>query len=142
MSTVRTHKRTARNPTRVSNVAAHTTKTAISEGTRQQNVPCVAGITQRTTRAASIITILSKNKIHTIPPKESSIPIPTFAYNHITTPHGLPQHADVASNRAQLAEEPITTFKAFLENFKGLFAQLIHRNTFIINMITILNKPH
>jgi hypothetical protein len=49
----------------------------------------------------------------------------------------------VASNRAQLAEEPIFTLKAFLEDFKGLFAQLIHQNSLILNMLTtILYKPH
>ena len=74
--------------------------------------------------------------------------------NHTTTPHSLPQqqqqqqqqqrrYADVASNHAQLAEEPITTLKAFLEDFKGLFAQLIQQNSMILNMLTmILNKPH
>jgi hypothetical protein len=48
----------------------------------------------------------------------------------------------VASNRAPL-EEPITTLKAFLENFQGLFAQLIHQNSLILNMLTtLLYNPH
>ena len=92
--------------------------------------------------------IIKGNNPHRTPPQESSIPIPTFAYNHITTHHTIPQqqqrsYADVASNYAQLAEEPITTLKAFSEDFKGLFAQLIYRNSLILNMLTtILNKPH
>ena len=81
---------------------------------------------------------------------ESSIPIPNSAYIHTTTPHNLSQqqqqqrsYADVASNRAQLAEEPITTLKAYLEDFKGLFAQLIHQNSLILSRLTtVLNKPH
>ena len=153
-----THERTATNPTPVSNVVAHiTTKIVISEGTCQQNVPCVTEITQQTTKAASIIIILSSKKtihIETLTPPERSIPIPTSAYNHTTTPHSLPlqqqqqqqqqrRYADVASNHAQLAEEPITTLKAFLEDFEGLFAQLIQQNGMIVNMLTmILNKPH
>jgi hypothetical protein len=74
------------------------------------------------------------------------IPTPISAFNHTTTPHSLPQqeqrsYADVASNRVQLAEEPIPTLKAFLEHFKGLFVQLIHQNSLILNMLTtILNK--
>jgi len=67
-----THERTATNPTRVSNAVAHmTAKIAISEGTRQRNVPCVAGITRQTTKAASIITILSKETIHTELPQKA-----------------------------------------------------------------------
>ena len=64
---------------------------------------------------------------------------------HTTTPHSLPQQhgdADIASNCAQLTEEPITTLKAFLEDFKGLFAHLIHQNSLILKMLTILNKHH
>jgi len=133
----------------VSNWVVHiTAKIVISEGTRQQNVPCVAEITRQITKALSIILISSKETIHTEPPPESSIPIPTSAYNHTTTPHSLPlqqqcSYTDVVSNRAKLAEEPTTTLKAFLEEFKGLFAQLIQQSSLILNMLTtILNKPH
>jgi len=66
-----THERTATNPTSVSNAVAHmTAKIAISEGIRQRNVPCVVGITRQTTKAASIITILSKETIHTELPQK------------------------------------------------------------------------
>jgi len=78
---------------------------------------------------------------------------PTPAFRHTTTPYSPPQHpqqqqqqrsyADVASNRAQPVEEPMATPKAFLEDFKGLFAQLLQQNSMIINMLTtFLNKPH
>ena len=87
----------------------------------------VAEISWQTIKAESIIIILSSKKtihIETLTPPERSIPIPTSAYNHTTTPHSLPQqqqqqrrYADVASNHAQLAEEPITTLKAFLEDY-------------------------
>jgi hypothetical protein len=91
--------------------------------------------------------IIKGNNPHRTTPPESSIPIPNSAYNHITIPHSLPQqqrsYADVDSNRARIAEEPITTLKAFLEDFKGLFAQLFHQNSLILNMLTtVLNKFH
>jgi hypothetical protein len=36
-----------------------------------------------------------------------------------------------------------TTLKTFLDDFKGLFAQLIHQNSLILNMLTtLLNKPY
>jgi hypothetical protein len=41
-----------------------TAKIAISEGTRQLNVPYVAGINRQTKKAASIITIISKETVH------------------------------------------------------------------------------
>jgi len=91
--------------------------------------------------------IIKGNNPHRTP-LESLIPTPTSAYKHTTTHNSLPHqqqssYADVASNRAQLAEEPITTLKAFLEDFKGLFVQLLHQNSLILNMLTtILNKPH
>jgi hypothetical protein len=132
----------------VSNVAAHiTAKIAQSEGTRQRNAPCVAGITRQIIKAASSTTTLSTETTHTEPPPDSSVPISIPAHNHTPTPHSLPQqqqcsYADVASNRAP-SEEPITTLKAFLEDFKGLFAQLIHQNSLILNMLTtLLNNSH
>jgi len=91
--------------------------------------------------------IIKGNNPHRNPP-ESSIQIPTSAYNHTPPPHSLPpqqqcSYADVVSNCAQLAEEPINTLKAILEDFKGLFAQLLQQNSLILNMLTtILNKPH
>ena len=78
-----------------------------------------------------------------------TIPAPTLG--HTTTPYSPPQHpqqqqrsyADVASNRAQPVEEPMTILKAFLEDLKGLFAQLLQQNSMIINMLTtFLSKPH
>ena len=77
--------------------------------------------------------------------------IPAPAFRHTTTPYSPPQHpkqqqrsyADVASNRAQLVEEPMASLKAFLEDLKGLFAQLLQQNSMIINMLTTFtNKPH
>ena len=50
-------------------------------------------------------------------------------------------YADVISNRAQLAEEPTTTLKTFVDEFKGLFAQLVQQNSMILSMLsTLLNK--
>jgi hypothetical protein len=49
----------------------------------------------------------------------------------------------VTSNRTQLAEEPTTTLKTFLDEFKGLFAQPVHQNSMILSMLsTLLNKYH
>jgi hypothetical protein len=93
--------------------------------------------------------IIKGNNPHRTPP-ESLTTIPISPFNHVATPHSLPQqqqqqssYADVASNRPQLAEEPIITLRAFLEDFKGLIAQLIRQNSLILNMLTtILNKSH
>ena len=71
--------------------------------------------------------------------------IPAPAFRHTTTPYSPPQqpqqqqqrsYADVASNRAQPVEEPMATLKVFLEDLKGLFAQLLQQNSMIINMLT------
>jgi hypothetical protein len=49
----------------------------------------------------------------------------------------------MTSNRAQLAEEPTTMLKTFLDEFKGLFAQLVHQNSMILSMLSmLLNKYH
>jgi hypothetical protein len=61
-----------------------------------------------------------------------------------TQPSLPPQHrsyAVVVRNDTQQAEEPLTAIKAFLEDFKGLFAQLLHQNSLILNMLsTIINS--
>ena len=97
----------------------------------------------------------SPHNIHNNPhrtPTESLMTIPAPTLCHTTTPYSPPQHpqqqqqrsyADVASNRAQPVEEPMATLKAFLEDLKGLFAQLLQQNSMIINMLTtFLSKPH
>jgi hypothetical protein len=41
------------------------------------------------------------------------------------------------------AEEPIVALKSFLEEFRGLFAQLIHQNSMILNILsTLLTNRH
>ena len=89
-------------------------------------------------------------------PPFSSSALPTPTYSQTAPPynpqqqqqqHQQPQqqqqrsYADVISNRAQLAEEPTTTLKTFVDEFKGLFAQLVQQNSMILSMLsTLLNK--
>ena len=69
------------------NVVSHIiAKIVLSEGTHQQNAPCVGEITQQTTKAVSIIIILSKETTHTETHQKAryKYPLP-----HTTTPHLL-----------------------------------------------------
>jgi hypothetical protein len=86
-------------------------------------------------------------------PSFSSSTLPTPTYSQTAPPYNPQQqqqphqqqrsYTDVTSNRAQLAEEPTTTVKSFLDEFKGLFAQLVHQNSMILSMLsTLLNKYH
>jgi len=93
--------------------------------------------------------IIKGNNPHRTPTESLMIPAPAF--RHTTTPYSPPQqpqqqqrsYADVASNRAQPVEEPMATLKVFLEDLKGLFAQLLQQNSMIINMLTtFLSKSH
>jgi magnesium-transporting ATPase (P-type) len=86
----------------------------------------------------------------------SALPTPTCSQTaHPYNPpqqqqqHQQPQqqqqrsYSDVTSNSAQFAEESTTTLKTFLDDFKGLFAQLVHQNSMILKMLsTLLNKYH
>ena len=115
---------------------------------------CVAGTTQRTIKDANVTTASFGVQDPHITPPFSSSTLPTPTYSQTAPPynpqqqhqqHQQPQqqrsYADVTSNRAQLAEEPTTTLKTFLDEFKGLFAQLIHQNSTILDMLsTLLNK--
>jgi hypothetical protein len=145
-----THEHTATNPTRAKCGGSHNSKDCNKQrGTPAKCALCGGNHLANYKGCEHHHNIIKGNNPHRTPP-ESSKPIPTSAYNHITTPHSLPQqqqqqqhsYTDVASNHTQLAEAPITTLKTFLEDFKGLFAQLIHQNSLILNMLTILNKPH
>ena len=78
----------------------------------------------------------------------NSNPLPTE--NHVPTkiqpnpPLQQRSYAKVVRNNTQQDEEPLTAIKVFLEDFKELFAQLLHQNSLILNMLsTILNnKPN
>ena len=91
--------------------------------------------------------IIKGNNPHRTPPVNSN-PLPTDTYEPTKTQPSLPlqqrSYAEVVRNDTQQAEEPLTAIKAFLEDFKGLFAQLLHQNSLILNMLsTILNnKPN
>jgi len=111
-------------------------------------VPCAEETTQLTTKAANTTTTLSKETTPTEPPPVNSNPLPTDNYVPTKTQPNPPlqqrSYAEVVRNDTQQAEEPLTTIKVFLEDFKGLFAQLLHQNSLILNMLsTILNnKPN
>jgi len=144
-----THERIATNPTRALNVVAHIiAKIVLTEGTRQQNAPCVEEITRQTTKVVSIIIILSKETIHTEPPLPEKAryqyPLPHTTITHLLrVPHHNNAVTLTQSATVHNSEEPIITLKAILEDFKGLFAQLIQQNSLILNVLTtILNKPH
>ena len=136
------------NPTCVSNAEGPTSQIAPSKRTRRRNVPCVAGTTRLTTKAVNTTTTLSKATTHTEPPSKFS----SITHGHIRSHHNSPQppqqqqrsYAEVVRNDAQQAEELLSAIKVFLEDFKGLFAQLLHQNSLIINMLSTLlnNKPH
>jgi len=101
--------------------------------------------------------ILRGTNPHRTPPFSSSA-LPTPTYSQTAHPYNLPQqhhqhqqprqqqqcsYVDVTNNSAQLAEEPTTTLKTFLDEFKGLFAQLVQQNSMILSMLsTLLNKYH
>ena len=74
-------------------------------------------------------------------------PITTTTSVPISTPHNLPKqqrsYAEVTNNPAHQDNDLTSALKTFLEDFKGLFAQLLQQNNLILNMITtLLNKPH
>jgi hypothetical protein len=76
------------------------------------------------------------------------IPVPPPAHIPTSAPSSPPQqqqrrYADLAANRTHPAQEPIATLKSFLEEFRGLFAQFIHQNSIILNMLsTLLYNQH
>jgi hypothetical protein len=47
-------------------------------------------------------------------------------------------YADIARLNTNQAEDPTTTFTKFLNEFKGLFNQLLHQNSMVLNMLTML----
>jgi len=70
------------------NVVAHIiAKIVLSEGTRQQNAPCVEEITRQTTKAVSIIIILSKETTHIETPQKAryQYPLPHTTITHPLT---------------------------------------------------------
>jgi hypothetical protein len=81
-------------------------------------------------------------------PPIHSIPPPTAAHSPTSTPYSPPQqkrtYAEVVQNDGQQTEDSNSTIKAFLDDLKGLFAQLLHQNSVIINMLSMLlnNKLH
>jgi hypothetical protein len=136
------------NPTRVSNAEGPTTAQIVSsKRTSRRNVPCAEGTPQLTTKAVNIITTLPKATTLTEPPPVNSAPSPTDTYVPTITQPSLPQqqrsYAEAVRNDTQQAEELLTAIKVFLEDFEGLFAQLLHKNSMILNMLsTILNNKH
>ena len=74
--------------------------------------------------------------------------LPPNIQTHTTTHHNNPQqqqrsYAEVTKNHEHQAEDAATTLKHFLEEFKGLFTQLLHQNSMILNILTtLINKTH
>jgi hypothetical protein len=93
--------------------------------------------------------IIRGNNPHRTSPG-TPIPTSTAAYNFLPSPYNPPHqqqqqrsYNDVAGNRAPLTEEPITMLKTIFEDFEGLFAQLFHQNSLILNIFTtLLNKQN
>jgi hypothetical protein len=75
-------------------------------------------------------------------PVVNSAPSPMVTYVPTKTQPSLPlQHrsyAEVVRNDTQQVEEPLIAIKTFLEDFKGLFAQLLHQNSLILNMLSMI----
>ena len=89
-------------------------------------------------------TIIKGNNPHRTPPA----PTPTDTYVPNITQPNLPQqqrsYAEAVRNDTQQAQEPLTAVKVFLEDSKGLFAQLLHQNSLILNTLSVIinNKPN
>ena len=74
-------------------------------------------------------------------------PTPSPTENHVL-PRSQPNlplqqrsYAEVVRNDKQQAEEPLSAIKTVIEEFKGLFTQLLHQNSLILNMLsTIINN--
>jgi hypothetical protein len=86
--------------------------------------------------------IIKGNNPHRTPTLNSA-PSSTVTYVPTKTQPSLPRlplqhhsYAEVVRNDTQQAEEPLTAIKAFLEDFKGRFAQLLHQNSLILNMLS------
>ena len=82
--------------------------------------------------------IIKGNNPHRTPPVNSN-PLPMDTYVPTKTQPSLPlqqrSYAEVVRNDTQHAEEPLTAIKVLLEDFKGLFAQLLHQNSLILTLI-------
>ena len=90
---------------------------------------------------------------HRLPPMRAS-PIPPNIQTYTITHHNNPQqqqqqqqqqrsYADLTKNHEHQFEDAATKLKNFLEEFKGLFTQLLHQNSMILNMLTtLINKTH
>ena len=91
--------------------------------------------------------IIKGNNPHRTPPVNTT-PKRTDTYVPTITQPSLPQqqrsYAEAARNDTQQAEETLTAIKIFLEDSKGLFAQILHQNSLILNMFSTIinNKPN
>jgi hypothetical protein len=90
--------------------------------------------------------IIKGNNIYRTPQIRTS-PILTTTSFPTTTLHNLPKqqrnYAEVTNNHTYQDNDLTSALKTFLEDFKGLFAQLLQQNSLILNMLTtLLNKPH
>jgi hypothetical protein len=90
--------------------------------------------------------IMKGNNIYRTPQIRTS-PILTTTSVPTTTLHNLPKqqriYAEVTNNHAHQDNDLTSALNTFLEDFKGLFAQLLQQNILILNMLTtLLNKPH
>ena len=135
------------NPMRVSNTEGPTTAQIV----KQKDMPAKCGLCGGNHPAnykgcEHYHNIIKGKTPHRTPPVSSN-PLPTDTYVPTKTQPSLPlqqcRYVEVVQNDTQ-SEEPLTAIKVFLEDFKGLFAQLLHQNSLILNMLsTILNnKPN
>lgn len=73
----------------------------------------------------------------------STAPINTNTYQsniqHPATPHQETRsYADMAKGKTNQSDDPATLLTKFLEEFKGLFNQLLQQNSMVLNMLTML----
>jgi hypothetical protein len=96
--------------------------------------------------------ILQGNNPHTTNNNSVKVPSTTTAPHTPTLHNPLQQqqqqqqhrsYAEVTGNRPLPSDEPLASLKAFLEEFKNLFAQLINQKNMILSMLsTLINKTH
>jgi hypothetical protein len=90
--------------------------------------------------------LIKGNNTYRTPPIRAPPLVPNL--NGHTTPfQNTPQqkrnYAEVTKNHEHQVEDTAIMLNKFLEEFKGLFTQLLQQNNMILNMLTtLINKPH
>jgi len=78
-----------------------------------------------------------------LPSPQVQLPHPTpYSPPHSQQPQQRRSYAEVVNNTTTPADEQTTILKTLLDEFSGLFTQLIQQNGMILNMLSELNNNH